>query len=63
MGNVVYNESDSSVTMWLYRNMRKTEIEHKIEKLKQKRENCDDAQMSEQYTKKIIRLKNELKNL
>lgn len=63
MGTVGYSENDSAITMWLYRNMKKTEIEQKITRLKEKRENCDDYQMAENYTKKIIRLKNELKNL
>lgn len=63
MGTLLYNENDMAVTMFLHRGMKKTEIEHKIERLKELRENCDDAQMADNYTRKIIRLKEELKNI
>lgn len=63
MGTLSYNGADSATTMWLYRNMKRTEIEHKIERLKEKRRLCDDAQMADNYTRKIIRLKEELKNI
>lgn len=63
MGNIGYSATDVIVTDFLYRNMKKTELEHKIAKLKEQRELCDDIAMQDILTNKIIRLKNELKSL
>lgn len=58
-----YTFSDVQATQFLYRNFKKSEIENKIEKLRKQRENCDDYSMAEQITRKILRLKEELKEL
>ena len=60
---VVYAPTDAVVTDFLYRNLKRSEIEREISKLKEKREMCDDVAMSEHLTKKIIRLKESLKRL
>ena len=63
MSTVGYSSQDAIITNFLYRNVKRTELERKILKLKEQKKNCDDYQMEENISKKIIRLKEELRSL
>lgn len=58
-----YSQADVLNTFELHKEMRRRDLEYRISMLRRCIDICDDMSMRAQYARKILRLKEELKQL